>query len=164
MTLPDLEYIGYRRRHPKAVPPRRASMSAAGWDFATAEGCIIWPGQVKLLNTGLQFFMNPNQFFTLRVRSSVFRRGLIICNSPCDPDYRWGPDDADGWPTPLCWHIAVRNVGWLPRRIRAGDRLAQAIVPIEWSFAEASIFLTGRELKGLDWGENRRGGFGTTGR
>jgi dUTPase len=152
--------------HPKAQPPIKSSELAAGWDLAVAEGGIVWPGRSRRFSTGLQFFLEPWQSLTMSNRSGVFVHGLIVNNSPCDPDYRWQKDSKTFEIVPSIWNVVVRNIGLLPYRVRVGDRLGQVLLPYGWYFIEAEAVLSEAEIYSrMEWFATlRSGGFGSTGR
>ena len=168
-------YLCYARVNDRATPPRRATLNATGHDLATIQGAWIPPFSCVRFDTGLQFFLEPGEWFTVVNRSSVFvDKGLIVNPSPIDSDYRWqmnydqrigGPvvSYKKDRPVPLTLKILVRNVGILPRLIHAGERIAQIVVPWVHSSVVASIpafsVYPPRIVQDADgWSSDREGG------
>lgn len=165
----------------KGYPPSRGTPRSTGWDVYVPKSTIIWPGQAKMIDTGLQFFLEPGDWFCCANRSGTFlRRGLIVNNSPIDSDYRWKMegghvvtgqlyDDGHRYPVPLTWHLLVRNISLVPRRIRGGERLAQIVVPCAMANQVAlvpanTIYSTNVTVLAQGWEAQRTGGMGSTGR
>jgi len=158
--------VAFKMHHPRAVPPLKSTELSAGWDLAVAEGGIVLPGRARKFTTGLQFFLEQWQSFTMSNRSGAFVHGLMVNNSPCDPDYRWEHDKKTFEIVPSLWYVTVRNIGWLPYIVHVGDRLGQILLPYGWYFIEAEAVLTEAEIYNrMDWfAAIRNGGFGSTGR
>ena len=161
-----MEQIYYFRLvTPEAIPPIRATNGSAGYDISSLTSGWVWPFRARLFETGLQFFMRPDQNFFCQNRSSVFKRGLIVNNSPCDSDYRW-THDKDGFLEPLTWKLLVRNVTLLPIKVAKGDRLAQIVLPndgyFDWVTNHPGAY---NLINGIGWGDaGRNGGLGSTGK
>lgn len=147
-----------------AKAPNKATTSSVGYDLCTIESGIVWPFRAKMFETGLQFFMDPDQHFTCVNRSSVFKRGLTINNSPIDPDYRWRID-RNGQLKPLTWKLLVRNMTLLPIKVAYHERLAQIILPNDTTFDWVTSHPRARYVtQASEWNFSRRGGIGSTGR
>lgn len=101
--------------------PRRQTPLSAGYDIASPIDVTIQPGEVALIPTGLQAYMEPDEELQLRPRSSLsIKRGLLLVNSPAtiDADYAETGEEIV---------VALRNVGSDPVTIRRGERLVQGV-------------------------------------
>ena len=128
--------------------PAYSSPGAAAFDLAAADDVEIGPGEIKLIGTGLVVGVPEGHFLAIFARSSTpLKRGLMVANGVgvLDADY-CGPTDE--------LKIQLLNVTNEPVAIKAGDRLAQAMVlqapRVEFVEGEATA--------------PSRGGFGSTGR
>ena len=135
----------------RAVLPRRATASSAGYDLAAAEGVTIAPGASVLVPTGVKAYMQPDEVLYVYIRSSMaVKRGLVLTNSVgvIDADYYNSPESEGQI------FVALTNRGTEPVTIAAGERIAQAVF---------HKYLT---VDGDTAGEGaeRQGGWGSTGR
>lgn len=175
--MDDYLFFGYKLRTETAQPPRRATAWSSGWDLCADEEAIVWPLSSATISTGVQFFMHQGHWFHCVNRSSYFqKRGLVVNTSPIDADYRWQMNrdgvpacDEYGRPVPLIWHIIVRNISLIPRRIHIGDRLAQIVVPYvlatRVAFVDAMSLWPNAEVTfAHNWTSDRIEGLGSTGR
>lgn len=141
--------IGYKRIHPRARAPERATPGAAGFDLAACldEPLLLEPGRIALLPTGLALAIPRGMEGQVRARSGLaLRHGIAVLNGPgtIDSDYR-GP-----------LGVILANLGRETFQIRDGDRIAQIV------FARVPMIELREEteLEATDRGE---GGFGHTG-
>ena len=131
--------------------PQYANEGDAGMDVRAAESIYLYPGETKVIPTGLKVAIPEGYEIQVRPRSGLsLKTYLRIANSPgtIDSNYR----DEMG--------IIVNNINVLdanPILINKGDRIAQLVlqkVPaIEWKQVE--------DVSAI--GKNRNGGFGSTG-
>lgn len=133
--------IKYKKLHPAAKAPFRATDGSAGWDlFSVARE--EWAGGTHRHRTGLAFEVPPGHVMLLFPRSSIYRVGAHIPNSVgvIDSDYR-------GEVT-----LVFRGgKGYEP-----GERIGQAvIIPVP-----EVIF---KEAKTLSETARGTGGYGSTG-
>ncbi len=142
--------LKFRKLHPNAILPTRATPSAAGLDLALVEREVIGVGDQVVLRTGLAVEIPEGWFGLIRLRSGIARRsGLVITSSSViDSDYRGElliPVSrvcrADGPP-------AVDLV--------AGDRVAQLVLLPAPEFEPVLV-------EGLGDTERGEKGFGSTG-
>lgn len=99
------------------LPPFKAHHDDAGWDLFCNQDIIVWPKCTVDLDTGLDVKVPAGTWGTIKPRSSTFkRRKLVVFEGVIDPGYT-------GKLSVLVW-----NPGFLPRRIKKGERLAQLIV------------------------------------
>jgi dUTP pyrophosphatase len=136
------------RLRPSVPLPAYATRGSAAFDLAAAEDIEIGPREIKLVGTGLVVAVPEGYFLGIFARSSTpLKRGLMVANGVgvLDSDY-CGPTDE--------LKIQLFNCTDAPIAIKAGERLAQAIVlqspRVEFEEGDA----TGPA----------RGGFGSTGR
>lgn len=129
------------------IIPIYETSGSAGFDIASNEDTVLYPGETKLISTGL--FMEVPEGFELQIRS---RSGLsikyqvIVLNSPgcIDSDYRGEIK------------IILINLGCNKFEIKTGDRIAQG------TFSQ--IFRANFKLVDkLSETERGSGGFGSTG-
>lgn len=142
-------HVSVTRLNPSVPLPVHGSAGAAGFDLAAAEDCLVPPGAIRLIGTGLVIKVPEGHFLAVFARSSTpLKRGLIVANGVgvIDPDY-CGPTDEV--------KIQVLNVTAEPVAVSRGDRIAQGIVlaapRVEWKEAPATSAPS-------------RGGFGSTGK
>ena len=130
--------------------PERKTASSAGYDLEAAVGCIVPPGELTLVPTGLKAYMQPDEVLSIHIRSSMaVRQKLVLMNSVgvVDADYYNTPDNEGHI------FIAVWNRGQEPVALKKGERIAQGIF-IRYLTADADKAGQGAE---------RLGGFGSTG-
>ena len=134
--------------HARDLPlPQVATRSASGYDLraAVTDACILEPGRVTAIPTGLRLEIPSGYEAQVRPRSGLAARGVGLLNSPgtIDADYRGEVK------------VLLYNFGREPFRIERGDRIAQIV------FARVlHPELIVRELSETDRGG---GGFGHTG-
>jgi dUTP pyrophosphatase len=140
--------VRIRRLRPEVRLPAYESDGAAAFDLAAAEEVIVEPGRVALVPTGLVIEVPPGLALGIFARSSTpLKRGLMIANGVglVDSDYCGPADEVK---------IAVMNFTAASVTVRAGDRIAQALLlpapRVEWD-----------EVAEL--ASESRGGFGATG-
>lgn len=147
--------IKIKKLHEDAKIPQYATPGAAGFDLVAIENLSIFPGEIKIVKTGLSIEIPEGYELQIRPRSGLSAKtGLRIPNSPgtLDADYRGE----------IC--VIIENttrpypdsIGY-PYEIIKGDRIAQGVICpiIQGSFIEVE------ELS-----DTQRGaaGFGSTGK
>lgn len=146
------------KRKPGVPMPAYATEGAAGFDLAAAEDVIIEPGQTVVVSTGLAVELPPGYELQIRPRSGISAyTKLRIANAPgtVDSDFR-------GEIGVIVDNIAApsgdpfKDGTVLAECIRAGDRIAQAVItPIYRAVFE--------EVDALTPTERGAGGYGSTG-
>lgn len=143
-----------KRLVPEAKLPERANPSDAGADvYAVSKDDKITHRYLDKLvisyGTGLAFAIPEGYWMDLRPRSSVFKTGMVLCNSigTIDAGYR-GEVKALFYSNPGDWPYSV------------GDKIAQLVVmpnasPLDVEFVE---------VEELPAEGDRGGGFGSTGK
>lgn len=129
---------------PGAKLPQRAHPSDAGADLFALESCEIYPGEQKLVDTGVAVKIPPGFAGFIFNRSSQGKKGITIPHSVgvIDSDYRGN------------LKVLLKNIGEDPYEISVGDRIAQLVV----QRVELPTFRD-------SWNDTQRGtgGFGSTG-
>jgi dUTP pyrophosphatase len=138
-----------RKLHPDAIVPRYAHgpEEDAGMDLHAVEAATLWPGETRLIPTGLAIEMPPGFEAQIRPRSGLaLKHGITLPNSPAtiDPGYRGE------------LRVILHNFGREAFIIQPGERIAQMVIAryesVEWEEG--------------DLNDSRRGdgGFGSSGR
>jgi dUTP pyrophosphatase len=129
---------------PGARLPERAHPTDAGADLFALESYEIYPGEQKLVDTGVAVKIPPGFAGFIFNRSSQGRRGITIPHSVgvIDADYRGN------------LKVVLKNISEDPYLIEAGDRIAQLVI----QRVELPTFRD-------SWNDTQRGtgGFGSTG-
>lgn len=122
ILLKQPQVLGNTATHTTGGPlgpplPTRGHKDDVGWDLYCTEDRWIWPKCSVDLSTGWDVNVPRKTWGLITARSSTFkRRRLVVHAGVIDPGYV-GPL------TVLVW-----NPGFLPKRIRKGERLAQLII------------------------------------
>ncbi len=127
--------------------PKYAHQGDAAFDVCANEGCILAPGERRLIGTGLCFEIPQGYELQIRPRSGLaIKHGISIVNSPgtLDSGYRGELG------------VILINHGHGNFEVKKGDRIAQVVL----NKVEIAEFEEADEL-----GESERGvgGFGSTG-
>lgn len=61
--------------------PCRATKNSMAYDFYSPENFELKPGERYLLKTGVKAKMNANEGLILNVRSSMGKKGIMLCNT-----------------------------------------------------------------------------------
>lgn len=143
-------YMGYSNPvleclvSPGAQLPKRAHSTDAGADLFSHEACEIYPGEQKLVDTGIAIKIPRGFAGFVYNRSSQGKKGITIPHGVgvIDSDYRGN------------LKVLLKNIGEDPYTIVVGDRIAQLVIqPIQLvDFKDT-------------WNDTARGtgGFGSTG-
>ena len=131
--------------------PTYATPVSSGVDLRAAESCVILPGEIKLVSTGL-FMAIPEGFEgQVRPRSGLaLKHGIIVPNAPgtIDADYRGEIK------------IILINLLDKPYQLEPGERIAQMVFA-EYVKADFVEVLSADELASSERGD---GGFGHSGK
>ena len=128
-----------------AFLPKRANDTDAGADLRSTEKCEIYPGETKLLDTGVAVKIPRGYGGFVFNRSGQGKNGIIVLNGVgvIDSDYRGNIK------------IALKNISENRYTIDIGDRIAQLVIlpVILCDFVDS-------------WNDTERGtgGFGSTGK
>ncbi|MCU5508273.1 dUTP diphosphatase [Bacillus cereus] len=131
--------------------PRYAKPGDSGFDLVAAEDTIIWPGETKVVQTGLAFEIPPGYELQVRPRSGMTRNTkLRVVLGTVDSGYRGEVGVlVDNTEIPKVANMQVRV-------IEKGTRIAQGVIaPVITAHFE--------EVDELSDSERGVGGFGSTG-
>lgn len=124
--------------------PVRAHDGDAGADLKAAEDAIIYPGEVRVIRTGVSIVIPCGYAGFVRGRSGMTRSGIIVLDGTVDCLYRGEIG------------VMMTSLNGGPAPIHKGDRIAQlVIVPVG-----LPGFMPVDSLPPSSRGEN---GFGSTG-
>ena len=160
-----------------AILPKYARLGDAGMDVFAAEDILVKPGQTVIIPTGLKFAIPEGYEIQVRPRSGIsLKTPLRIANSPgtIDSGYRdelgiimnnssnvsndivnINNDKTKGMNEVLPLESKGNKMGTY--RIEKGDRIAQIVL----QEVPRIKFTLVKSVKGI--GEDRGGGFGSTG-
>ncbi|EEK53382.1 Deoxyuridine 5'-triphosphate nucleotidohydrolase, DUTP [Bacillus cereus BGSC 6E1] len=131
--------------------PKYAKLGDAGFDLVAAEDTIIWPGETKVVQTGLAFEIPPGYELQVRPRSGMTRNTkLRVILGTVDSGYR-------GEVGVLVDNIEIPKAANMQAHvIEKGTRIARGVIaPVR-----RAIFV---EADKLSDSERGTGGFGSTG-
>lgn len=127
--------------------PEYATPGSAGVDLCSMKYCILKPGELTLIPTGIRLAIPEGYEGQIRPRSGLaLNHRIVIPNTPgtIDSDYRGEI------------LVMLLNMGTEPFSLSFGDRIAQLVfVPV----ARAKF----EPVKELDQTKRGAGGFGSTG-
>lgn len=129
--------------------PRRKYDNDAGFDLYTSRDIWLWPFSHADIHTDIRVALPPGFWGRITGRSSSVRRGLLVSEGIIDTGYRGE------------LYFGVLNLRPWPRKVKAGERLAQLILHnhpcerVEWYYVKPN------ELSSSERGGK---GFGSTGR
>jgi len=115
--------VRIKKLHEDAVVPQYQTSGASGFDLHALEDTEIWPGDTKLVKTGLAFEVPLGYELQVRPRSGTsLKTPLRIANAP-------GTVDAD-FRGQVCvimsnWHSETSHS---IVEIKKGDRIAQGVI------------------------------------
>lgn len=145
---------------PTAKMPTKSNERDSGWDVYSDESVVLYPGERKLISTGLKIQIDREHptykqweslfIFELQVRPKsgrAHKEGLTIVNTPGTVD------------EPYCDKIFVNclNIGQNWIEIKQGQKLAQIVPTLVLAPAEFN------EVSAIDSSFDRGGGHGSTG-
>ena len=132
--------------------PRYQTPGSAGFDLAVSEDVILEPGATALAPTGLRMIIPEGYEGQIRLRSSMYKRNVVMPNAPgtIDSDYRGEI------------FVPLRNLTQTEAVVfRKGDRVAQMVIKevpkVELHFLNPDQFAACEATFRGD------GGFGSTG-
>ena len=104
--------------------PKRATKYSAGYDFRSPIACVIHPGEVKKIPTGVKIRMNEDEMMMLVVRSSTgFKYNVRMTNQVgiFESDF-YNNETNEGHAM-----VSLQNEGTEDFIIQKGDRIVQGI-------------------------------------
>lgn len=144
--------VKIKKLHPDAIIPKYQTSGSAGFDIHAVEHTEVYPGETKILKTGLSFEIPEGYELQIVPRSGVSAKTkLRVSNSPgtVDSDFR-------GEVCILVDNIDLHSDKRVPYIIKIGDRIAQGkITPVI-----QAVFVETDQLNETERGPK---GFGSTG-
>lgn len=131
--------------------PKYAKLGDSGFDLVAAEDTIIWPGETKVVQTGLAFEIPPGYELQVRPRSGMTRdTKLRVVLGTVDSGYR-------GEVGVLIDNTEIPKAANMQAHvIEKGTRIAQGVIaPVETAHFE--------EVDELSHSERGTNGYGSTG-
>ncbi len=138
----EVEYV---KLHPDAQEPHRTHEADAGNDLKALEDFTMYPGQTKLVKTGVALAVPNHCVGLVQTRSSTAKIGIFVTGGVIDHGY-----------TGECG-VVLNNLGDEKVNYRKGDKIAQIVfLPI--------IEATFKQVESLGTTSRGTGGFGSTGK
>lgn len=137
-----------KKLHPNAIVPKQQIEGDVGLDLATIDSGWVFPFQRKLFRTGIAVQPEKGYEIQIRPRSGLaLKKGITVLNTPAtiEPTYRGDVG------------IVLFNTRFLPFKVKAGDRIAQAVFKKYEEKIETEV------VDELDASERGTSGFGSTG-
>jgi dUTP pyrophosphatase len=134
--------VVFRKLNEDAIVPTIQTSLSSGYDLFANEDVVIWPGEFKLVGTGIQVDMQGMEA-QVRSRSGLAaKHGIAVLNSPgtVDEDYKGEIK------------VILINHGKKDFKVNKGDRIAQLV----FAFVQ-------RPVNSIVNKERGTGGFGSTG-
>lgn len=129
--------------------PAYAKWGDAGADLRAAEDIVLWPGNRKLVRTGVCLELPEHLVALVHPRSGLaLKNGITVLNTPGTVDSGYRGEIA----------VILYNAGEKNFEVRRGDRIAQLVIQ-EYVRAEFEVVETAE----LEVSERGAGGFGSTG-
>jgi len=146
--------VKIKKLHPEAEIPKYAHIGDSGFDLVAIEDVLLYPGETKLIKTGLAISVGLGYELQVRPRSGLsLKTPLRVANAPGTVDSSYLGE--------VCVIITNidpdRNPLSNPQHVKKGDRIAQGVVQA----VERVDFVEVKELDETDRGQN---GFGSTGK
>jgi dUTP pyrophosphatase len=136
-----------KKNNIKAIIPQYAHVSDAGMDLYSIDECIINPGEIRLIHTGIEIQLPEGTEAQIRPRSGLaLKNGITVLNTPGTIDEGYRGEIG----------IIVINHGHEAFNINAGTKIAQMVIkPI--------LRVDIQEVEDLDVSDRGINGFGSTG-
>lgn len=138
--------IKAERLDSRAVLPKRAHPTDAGYDLCSLEGYTLNPGQRALFPTGIAMEIPDGFVGLVKPRSGLaIKKGIDVLGGVIDSSYRGDIT------------VILLNTDSKPVRIGEGERIAQLLIqPVMLMDIEEVSYLEANSERGT-------GGFGSTG-
>jgi len=146
--LPDEEEgmirLRLKKKHPGIPTPRYATDGAAGLDLCADKICVLQPGQILRVPTGIHAEIPDGYEGQVRPRSGLASQGIVAILGTIDSDYRGEI------------HVILENRRREPFVVYPGDRIAQLVIaPVARVVVDV--------VEDLSETARGEGGFGSTG-
>ncbi|WP_110953054.1 dUTP diphosphatase [Anaerosinus massiliensis] len=130
-----------------AILPSYAHQSDAGLDLFSIDDLLINPGEIKLINTGIQIELPKNTEAQIRPRSGLaLKYGITVLNTPGTIDEGYRGEIG----------VILINHGKEAFKVERGMKIAQMVI-------NEVIHVKILEKSDLTETERETGGFGSTG-
>lgn len=114
--------VYWKKLHPDAQAPTKATVGSVGWDLRTPTGFHLYPlVPPSLIETGIAVACPPGCWLKIFERSGLASKGIWVHGGVIDYDYR-GEIKI----------ILYKGYGVLSTIFSAGDRIAQMVVMPRW--------------------------------
>ena len=129
--------------------PTRAHKKDAGLDLYCIKGGVIWPFCHKTFDTGVHIALPGETWGKIESKSGLnVNHNIVSCGGTIDEPYRGSIK------------VKLYNLGFLPYRIKAGDKIAQLVIT-ECNKPELEFV---GNVEALGKTERQDKGFGSSGR
>jgi len=142
----NVDHLKSHNKQEDVVLPLRGSKYSAGYDFIIPVSTIIDPWETFFFWTDVKAYMQPDEFLSLYIRSSIgIKKGLILSNITgiIDYDYIFGNTNGN-------IGVSLRNISGDFAILEKGERVAQG------------IFQKYLESDNCNSESDRKGGIGST--
>ena len=112
MSLSKIKVV---RRHPLAIIPTVATAGSAGFDLYSVVNCIVAPGGVQTINTGIRMQFPPGYFGKVFGRSELAMTQIDALGGVIDSDYRGDI------------MVIIQNHSKIPLKVHPGMKIAQIV-------------------------------------
>lgn len=139
----------FKKLHQEAIEPTRSTALSAGLDLFALSGCTLYPGESRLISTGITFVLTADDtlnpwYIGIYIRSSLALNGLMLGNGVGIVDA-----DFEGNEIKVILHNASEKI----QAIGARQKIAQMIVHPHLSNTAGGVTFKH---------DARTGGFGST--
>lgn len=130
-----------------AVLPSYAHEGDAGMDLYSIDNTLIYPGEIKLIHTGIKIQLPPNTEAQIRPRSGLaLKNGITVLNTPGTIDEGYRGEIG----------VILINHGKEEFQVNKGMKIAQMII-------KPVIRVSISKAESLEETARGEGGFGSTG-
>lgn len=145
VTWYNFNNLPVKKLDDKAILPKRANQTDAGYDLYSIEECDIHPSERKMIHTGISMAIPNNYVGLIWPRSGLaVKHGIDVLAGVVDSGYRGE----------VC--VVLQNHGDKVYKVREGDRIAQIL------FQQIEYFKI-EESDSLEDADRGGSGFGSTG-
>lgn len=145
-TAPSIQFAC---SSPEARVPSLATEQSTGYDLYSTEECILYPGQIKKINTGIRLLMPKDMYGEIKPRSGMGILGISVASGGIiDNDYRGDV------------FVPLLNQLQTPFKVYKGSRIGQLILKkfVHLDFKQMDLKEYEKHMT-----SRGKGGFGSTG-
>jgi dUTP pyrophosphatase len=124
--------VQFRRLRPEAKVPTYATDGSVGLDLYAAEAAWVYPGERRVVKTGIAIALEKGYEAQVRPRSGLSSKGHIVTLGTVDQDYTgdvgvlcWNANPGGKWESEDGKSGGSNGPPW---RIAVGDRIAQLVI------------------------------------